>query len=343
MEPTHSQPPQVAVVGAGYWGKNLVRNFAALGALRWVCDANADALAVQAEAFPDVETTSDIEVVLADDAVRGVVIAAPAAQHAELAIRAIEAGKDVFVEKPLALRYDEARGVVERARARGSVLMVGHILEYHPAIVRLSELVHEGDLGEIRYVYSNRLNLGRVRQEENILWSFAPHDISVIERLLGAEPDRVATTGGSYLQEGIADVTVTNMEFPGGVRAHIFVSWLHPSKEQRLVVVGDAKMAVFDDTLAEGKLRIYDQGIEFTDDGRPVPRRSSESTVLIDAAEPLLLECRHFLDRVADRAEPLTGGANGLAVLKVLEASQRSLERGGAPVALTEVEQAVTA
>ncbi len=336
MEAVTPEPPQVAVVGSGYWGKNLVRNFAALGALRWICDANEATLAAQSANHPGIGATEDLDVALADDEVRGVVIAAPAVRHAELAQRALAAGKDVFVEKPLALELGEAQALVELAASRGAVLMVGHILEYHPAVVRLVELVRAGELGEVRYLYSNRLNLGRVRQEENILWSFAPHDISVMERLLGAEPESVSTWGGSYLQHGIADVTVTNLVFPGGARGHIFVSWLHPFKEQRLVVIGDRMMAVFEDSAAEGKLRLYDKGVEFSD-GMPVPRHGAETVIEIDDTEPALIECRHFLDRIVDRAAPLTGGENGVAVLRVLEASQRSLDRAGAPVTLDEV------
>jgi predicted dehydrogenase len=265
--------------------------------------------------------------------VDAVVIATPAAQHFGHAREAIRAGKDVFVEKPLALRLDEGRELLRLAESRGVILMVGHVLEYHPAVVLLKSLTHSGELGEIRYIYSNRLNLGKVRQEENILWSFAPHDIAVISSLVGSEPVSVAASGGSYLQPGIVDVTVTDLLFPGGVRAHIFVSWLHPYKEQKLVVVGDRKMAVFDDTVREGKLKVYDKGIEWRG-GQPVPRQTSETTLFFDESEPLRLECEHFLAAIRERRQPLTDGQSALKVLKVLDASQRSLELGGVPIPL---------
>jgi predicted dehydrogenase len=212
-------------------------------------------------------------------------------------------------------------------------LMVGHVLEYHPAVVLLRDLVKHGELGVIRYLYSNRLNLGKVRQEENILWSFAPHDLAVISSLVGAEAIEVTATGGSYLQRDIVDVTVTNLLFAGGVRAHIFVSWLHPYKEQRLVVVGDRKMAVFDDTVREGKLKIYDKGIEWRA-GLPVPRQTAETTLFFEETEPVRLECDHFLTCVRTGHRPLTDGPSALRVLKLLDASQRSMERNGMPVTL---------
>jgi len=246
----------VALVGCGYWGKNLARNLFQLGRLGWVCDSAAAALKRARASWPGVRTTRSFTSLLKERSVRAVVIAAPAVRHFELARQALEAGRDVFVEKPLALKVPEAEKLVTLARRRKRVLMVGHILEYHPAVRKLSELVASGDLGEILYVYSNRLNLGKVRTEENILWSFAPHDISVILRLLGALPDWASTTGQHYLQHEVADVTMTCLGFPGRTRAHIFVSWLHPIKEQKLVVIGSRKMAVFDDVAREGKLKL---------------------------------------------------------------------------------------
>jgi len=326
----------VAVAGCGYWGKNLVRNFAQIGALRWLCDTDDEALESQARSYPGLRLTNRLEEVLDASDVQAVVLATPAAFHHAQARAALLKGKDIFVEKPLALRYAQGRELVELAGERSRVLMVGHILEYHPAVARLKEVVRQGELGQVWYIYSNRLNLGKVRQEENILWSFAPHDISIITSLLGAEPDLVSASGGSYLQSGIADVTVTNLLFAGGVRAHIFVSWLHPYKEQRLVVIGDRQMAVFDDTLREGKLRICDKGIEWQA-GRPVPRHAAETTLAVPELEPMRLECEHFLECVRERKRPLTDGTNALRVLRVLEASQRSLEAGGAPVALADV------
>ncbi len=328
---------QVAVIGCGYWGKNLVRNFAQLRVLRWICDSNETLLKAQGKLYPEVQNTLKTEEVLNDPEVRGIVIATPAATHHALAKAAILSGKDVFIEKPLALHYSEGRELVELAQTHGAILMVGHILEYHPAITLLKDIIRRGELGQLWYIYSNRLNLGKVRQEENILWSFAPHDISVIASLIGSEPMVVSTSGGNYLQSGIVDVTVTNLLFAGGQRAHIFVSWLHPYKEQKLVVIGDRKMAVFDDTAREGKLKIYDKGIEWRA-GLPIPRQTSETTLFIEETEPLKLECEHFLTCIRERTQPLTDGKNALTVLKVLEAGQVSLERGGTPVNLTEFE-----
>jgi UDP-2-acetamido-3-amino-2,3-dideoxy-glucuronate N-acetyltransferase len=328
---------RVAVIGCGYWGKNLVRNFAQLRALRWICDSSEVLLKAQSQLYPEVQTTHQFETVLNDDEVQAVVIATPAAMHYAQAKAAILNGKDVFIEKPLALHYREGRELVELAEAHGVILMVGHILEYHPAVRLLKEIIQRNELGQVWYIYSNRLNLGKVRQEENILWSFAPHDISVITSLFNAMPTIVSAMGGTYLQSGIADVTITNLLFAGGERAHIFVSWLHPYKEQKMVVVGDRKMAVFDDIAREGKLKIYDKGIEWQA-GLPVPRQTAETTLFFEETEPLRLECEHFLACIRERQQPLTGGENGLRVLKVLEASQTSLERGGIPVPLAEIE-----
>lgn len=329
----HPDPLRIAVAGAGYWGKNLVRNFAQLRVLHTLCDANEATLRAQAALYPGVHTTSHYEAVLADEAIHGVVLATPAVHHHEHARAALLAGKHVFVEKPLALSPQEGEDLVALAQERGLVLMVGHILEYHPAVTLLHNLVLAGELGQVRYLYSNRLNLGKVRTEENILWSFAPHDIAVITRLVGAPPLSVSASGGAYLQTDIADVTVTNLVFPGDVRAHIFVSWLHPSKEQKLVVVGDRKMAVFDDTVREGKLKLYDKGIEWQA-GLPVPRQTAETTLFLPESEPMRLECEHFLDCIRQGRQPLTDGASGVRVLRVLDACQRSLAQDGAPVSM---------
>jgi len=331
----------VAVVGCGYWGKNLVRNFAQLHALRLICDSDEKSLKAQQALYPQVEVTGSLSSVLADPGIDAVVLATPAALHYTQVKLALEAGKQVFVEKPLALHHTEGRELVELAEAKGQVLMVGHILEYHPAVALLKDIIQGGELGNVHYMYSNRLNLGKVRQEENILWSFAPHDISVICSLIGDEPIEVNASGGSYLQSGIADVTITNLVFKNGIRAHIFVSWLHPYKEQKLVVVGDRKMAVFDDTAREGKLKIYDKGIEWRA-GLPVPRQTAETTLFFEELEPLKLECEHFLKCIKENATPLTGGRSALRVLNVLEGCQISLNRGGAAVKLDEITNGVT-
>jgi predicted dehydrogenase len=319
--------PRVAVVGCGYWGKNLVRNFHQLGALAMVCDATDAGRAAAAELAPGVPVVADVEQVTAG----AVVIATPAETHYDLVLRALETGRDVFVEKPLALTYAHGEHLVRVAREHGRILMVGHVLEYHPAVVKLVELVRSGALGRIHYIYSNRLSLGKVRREENILWSFAPHDVAVILRLIGSLPFQVSATGGSYVQPNIADVTVTDLLFDNGVRAHIHVSWLHPFKEQRLVVVGSKKMASFDDITKE--LVLYDQRVELRE-GEPIPVRGEGDRVEFPADEPLRRECRAFLDALVSRVPPLTNGESGLQVLQVLQAAQRSLVMNGEPVAL---------
>lgn len=322
----------LGVIGCGYWGKNLIRNFEALEALAIVCDATPAGRTLAVEIAPDVEVVSSIERVLADSEVTGVVIATPAETHYELAKQALEAGKDVLVEKPLALTYEQGAHLVKLADDNKRVLMVGHVLEYHPAVQRLMELVHAGELGKVQYIYSNRLSLGKIRREENILWSFAPHDVAVILRLMGSLPFQVIACGGSYLQPNIADVTVTNLLFDNGVRAHIHVSWLHPFKEQRLVVVGSKKMASFDDVAKQ--LVLYDQRVELQA-GQPVPIKGKGEGVAFDSGEPLRLECQAFLDAITSRQAPLTDGNSGLRVLSVLQAAQRSLVMNGEPVALS--------
>jgi predicted dehydrogenase len=322
--------PKVAVIGCGYWGKNLVRNFHQLGALHLVCDTTEEGRSAAAATAPGCEVVSDPEAALSSS-VPAVVIATPAETHFSLTRRALQAGKDVFVEKPLALTYDEGRQLVDLARVRGRILMVGHVLEYHPGILRLRELVASGELGKVRYIYSNRLSLGKIRREENILWSFAPHDIAIILRLLGETPFEVVACGGTYVSPNIADVTVTNLLFDNGVRAHIFVSWLHPFKEQRLVVIGAKKMASFDDV--GKKLVVYDQHVDWNN-GVPVPIKNGGTEIPFPPEEPLRNECLAFLSSVETRQQPLTDGESAVAVLKVLQAAQRSLTTNGQNVAL---------
>ena len=323
----------IALVGCGYWGKNIARNLQQMGCLDWVVDQSPKVLEAVKAAYKGVRTTRDLERVLRDRGLKAVALASPAALHYEMAKAALQAGKDVFVEKPLALEVEQAEEIVALARRKKRVLMVGHILEYHPAILKLQQLVEDGELGEIHYIYSNRANLGKVRKEENILWSFAPHDIDVILLLMNAMPEWASTSGESYLQHDVADVTMTCLAFPGKGRAHIFVSWLHPLKEQKLVVIGSRKMAIFDDVVKDGKLRLFDKGIDMKD-GRPVVRQTSESTLFFPETEPLREELLHFADCIRTRRTPRTDGANGLRVLRVLDACQRSLENGGHPVAL---------
>jgi UDP-2-acetamido-3-amino-2,3-dideoxy-glucuronate N-acetyltransferase len=317
---------RVAVVGVGYWGKNLVRNFEALGALGALCDPTAEAEERCAREYPHVPFYRDFRALLADDRIDAVALATPAVMHYEMARAAIEAGKDVLVEKPLAIDVKHGETLTALAAARGRILMVGHILRYHPAVLALKDLIQRGVLGKINYVYSNRLNIGKIRTEENILWSFAPHDISVLLALLDEMPVRVSCQGGAYLNTDVADVTLSHFEFASGVRAHIFVSWLHPSKEQKLVVVGSEKMAVFDDT-AEHKLVLYPHRVEWKNRVPTAVKAEAEAVALPDG-EPLRAECRHFLECVDSRATPVSDGAEGLRVLRVLDACQRAIGNG---------------
>ena len=319
----------VAVVGCGYWGKNLVRNFEALGAADLVCDPSDAGQAKARELAPGAEVVADFEAVL-DSGVQGVVLATPAVTHYELTRRALEAGKDVFVEKPLALRHEDAAELVDLAARTGRMLMVGHVLEYHPAVRRMQEMVAAGDLGRLQYIYSNRLNLGKIRTEENILWSFAPHDVAIVLRLVGSLPVQVSATGGNFITANIADVSVSHMLFDHGVRAHVFVSWLHPFKEQRLVVVGDQKMATYDDVAKE--LVVHEKRVDRGNCGSPLPVKGEGVRVAFGDDEPLRLECQAFLDSIESRTPALTDGVSGLQTLKVLQAAQRSLTMGGVAV-----------
>jgi UDP-2-acetamido-3-amino-2,3-dideoxy-glucuronate N-acetyltransferase len=322
-----SRLPAVGVAGCGYWGKNLVRNFHELGSLRAIYDVDqnaADKLASQygAEVVPsfiDLLSRSDIQ---------GIVIAAPATEHYSLAKQALLAGKDVFVEKPLALFVEQGEELNQLAKTQNRILMVGHLLHYHPAVVELKRLLQAGGLGKVEYIYSSRLNFGKLRTEENILWSFAPHDISAILHLLDEDPVSVTATGGAYLNPQIADVTLTNCHFKSGVTAHIFVSWLHPFKEQKLVVVGDKKTAVFDDGEKDRKLVLYSHQIDWVN-RTPVAKKSEGEVVSLSSEEPLRAECNHFLNCIATRTQPNTDGNNGVRVLRVLNAAEQSLKAKG--------------
>jgi len=324
---------QIAVVGGGYWGKNLIRVFFELGVLRSICDVNDVVEKTYRQKYPQVKLVKDFEVILSDDHIKAVVLATPAITHYEMAKLALEAGKDLFVEKPLAVTLDDGEKLASIAESRQRILMVGHILQYHPAVRELRQLVKCGELGKIQYFYSNRLNIGKIRTEENILWSFAPHDISVMLSLLGEMPIGVSCEGGAYLTHEVSDVTMSQFVFPGGVRAHIFVSWLHPFKEQRLVVVGSGKMAVFDDT-AEQKLVLYPHKVEWID-RIPTAVKAEAEAVSLDAVEPLKEECRHFLNCLESREIPATDAQEGLRVLRILDACQESLRDNGKSVSLT--------
>ncbi|MBI1954489.1 MAG: Gfo/Idh/MocA family oxidoreductase [Proteobacteria bacterium] len=313
---------KISVIGCGYWGKNLVRNFAELGVLHSVCDANQELAEKVAQTYG--VSAQNLDEVLKSDC-DGVVIAAPAAQHFELTQKALNAGKHVFVEKPLSLKVEEAKRLCDLSIEVNRKLMVGHLLQYHPAFFELKQLIRKGNLGRLQYIYSNRLNLGKFRNEENILWSFAPHDISMILSLAGDLPETVYATGACHLNPRIHDVTTTHMNFTNGIQAHIFVSWLHPYKEQKLVVVGDRGMAVFDDGLPWGeKLKLYPHQVTWVD-GLPQPEKADVIHVPLEVSEPLKLECQHFMDCMMQNQTPRTDGAEGLRVLQVLDAAQQSL------------------
>jgi len=324
-----AESPAVAIIGGGYWGKNLVRNFYNLNSLKLVCDKSETILSNYKDQYKGIETCLALTDVLSSKDIQGVVIATPAETHFNIARESLLAGKHVYVEKPLVLREEEGQELIELAQKNGRVLMVGHLLQYHPVFIRLKQLAHSGEMGRINYIYSHRLNLGKIRREENILWSFAPHDISMILALAGEEPDSLITTGGNYLHQKIADVTTTHMNFSSGLQAHIFVSWLHPFKEQKLVVVGERRMAVFDDTNPwEDKLLLYPHQINWKNN-LPVPTKAEPERVDIAQEEPLHQECRHFLDCITNGTQPITDGYEGLKVLKILNASQASLNDNG--------------
>ncbi len=318
----------VAVIGAGYWGRNLVRNYYELGALHSVCDERKEVLASLQKTFSGVSYSTNFEEIMADKDVKSVVIALPAESHYEFAAKALRAGKDVFVEKPLALELDHARKLNAIALEEKRILMVGHLLRYHPAFLKLKEMIDKGTLGRLQYVYSTRLSLGKIRREENALWSFAPHDISMILALCNEMPQHVSAVGHNYLHKQLADVTTTHLSFPSGVNGHIFVSWLHPFKEQKLVVIGEARMAVFEDTQPwEKKIALYSHTIKWQG-GLPVPEKADPEFVPVEGKEPLREECLHFLRCVEKRETPITDGNEGYRVLDVLQRAQHSLEQG---------------
>lgn len=329
--PTSASKPSLALVGAGRWGKNLARNFFDLGVLHTICDASEALLDKFEGVYPGVALTSNFSSLLDNPAITRIAIAAPAAQHYNLAKQALMANKDVFVEKPLCLCQHEGEELIRLANERGCVLMVGHLLQYHPVVRRLQEMVGAGELGRLQYIVSNRLNLGSIRTEENALWSFAPHDISVILSLCGHRlPEDLRCTGAAYLSKGVADTTMTIMNFDGDVQAHIYVSWLNPFKEQKLVVIGSTGMAVFDDTKVwDEKLTLYRNHIKWTNGNIPEANKNEAEKVIVELKEPLREECLHFIKCCDERLTPRTDGKEGLRVLKVLQAAQESLNMKG--------------
>ncbi len=324
------RPVTVGVVGLGYWGPNLARNFDAIAGceLRWLCDPSAERLEQAARSFPAARTTAELSVLLADDELDAVVLATPVPSHASLAIAVAQAGKHCFVEKPLATTAADAERAVKAAQSARRILMVGHLLEYHPAVDRLKQLIDGGELGALFYLYGNRLNLGVLREDENALWSLGAHDVSVVLRLIGEEPQECLAQGACYVREGVQDVVFCFLRFPSGIVAHLHLSWLDPHKERRLTVVGARRMATFDDMLIEGKLTIYDKG--FDEDSRSwgeyIARSGDVFSPRIGNSEPLRIECEHFIECIRSGSVPRSDGNSGLRVVRVLEALQRSLE-----------------
>ena len=325
-------PIRVGVVGLGYWGPNLARNLAMIEGceLAWLCDADEGARAKLASAFPGARASGDLEQLLSDPELDAVALATPVPTHARLAARVLDADKDCFVEKPLATTVADAQLAVDAAKRSGRVLMVGHLLEYHPAVTRLKRMVDEGELGSLFYLYGNRVNLGKLRAEENALWSLGAHDVSVVLHLIGEEPVECVAHGECYVRDGVQDVVFCYLRFPSGQVAHLHLSWLDPHKERRITVVGSKRMATFDDMRTQGKLTVYDKG--FDEDasswGEYITRAGESFSPRISNAEPLRLECEHFIECVRTRATPRSDGANGLRVVRVLEQLQNSLESG---------------
>lgn len=324
-----SAAPRLAVVGCGYWGRNLVRNFHALGALAAVADATPAGRTLAAQLAPGADITADIESVIARTDVDAVALATPAATHSDLGLKVLAAGKDLFVEKPMALTLDEARRLVDLARRNARILQVGHVLEYHPAVSVLKNWIASGKLGRLCLLHSRRLNFGRVRTEEDALWNVAPHDFALMLRIVGRLPGEVSCFASYALGTPRADFAIAMLRFAGGVDANVFAGWLHPTKEQRLVVVGDRGVAVFDDALPlEKKLTFHDQHVDLAG-GMPELFKGAVHTETLPADEPLRLECAAFIDAIVTRRPPLTDGASGLRVMAVLEACRRSMEHGG--------------
>jgi predicted dehydrogenase len=331
----------VAVIGGGGWGKNHVRNFAEIQAcrLKTICDLSPKVLATHQAAYKNVATTRDAGLIFADREIDAVVIATDATSHYRLVCQALDAGKHVLVEKPMTLSPAEAEDLVRRSGAAGRVLMVGHLMEYHPCVLQLKDLVEKGQLGALRYVYCQRLNLGVIRKDENAWWSLAPHDVSIILFIFQAEPVTVTAQGQAYLREGVEDVVFAQLKFADGRMAHIHVSWFDPHKVRKVTLVGSDKMATFDDMDASEKIRIYDKGVDFAglvvDYERALSIRSGDILIpKTPSGEPLRIECLHFLECIEKGKVPRSDGRDGLRVVRVLDAATRSLKAGGAPVNL---------
>ncbi|MCK5451016.1 MAG: Gfo/Idh/MocA family oxidoreductase [Candidatus Omnitrophica bacterium] len=333
--------PKIAVVGIGNWGKHLVRNYYDLGVLYACCDFDEKKLEVAKKTFNVPKIASDFNSIVSDPEIDGIVIAAPAVHHYELAKASLEAGKATYIEKPMALEVKHCEELVKIAEEKDLPLMVGHLMLYHPAMVKIKEYIDNGELGDIYYAYSLRVNLGTVRKDENSLWSFAPHDISMFLYLFGSEVENVSARGQSYLQKGIEDVVFLSLYFKDKRMAQIQISWLDPHKERKLTIVGNKKMLVFDDIQSAEKIKIYNKGItkgenpEFDSYGDYLTLRTGDILMpYVKMSEPLRLECTHFLDCVKNNKKPLTDGKNGVDVVRILEKAQESLRNNGVPVAI---------
>ncbi|MFZ1947101.1 MAG: Gfo/Idh/MocA family oxidoreductase [bacterium] len=326
---------RIAVIGVGYWGPNFVRILDELPGARLatVCDSDPRRQERMATMYPHVKLTDRLDSVIADKEIDAVVVATGSDTHYEISRRCLEADKHVLVEKPIALKSADAEHLIALAAEHERVLLVGHLLRYHRGVEKLKQYIDEGNLGKIRYIYSTRVNLGRIRKEENALWSFATHDISVVTHLVGADPVSVTASGQAYVRKGIYDVVFLTIHFPGDVMAHLHVSWLDPRKIRQVTVVGDHKMAVLNDMETTEKLRIYDKGVNFVpsygDYGESLTIRVGDIYIpKINLVEPLKAECQHFLDCIEKGAKPLTDGLSGLKVVRVLEAAEQSLREG---------------
>ena len=332
---------KLGIIGCGGWGKNLLRNFQELPDSEVIIasDLVEKRLAAAKDKYPALVTTKNFREVVENPQVQAVIVATPGAAHFKIARDCLQAGKDVFVEKPMALASADCRSLIEVAEANKKILMVGHLLLYHPAVRKLKRELESGTIGELYYMYSQRLNLGKIRKSENAFWTFAPHDVSVALYLVGKSPLSVSARGESYVQEGIADVAFATITFGENVLAHVHVSWLDPHKVRRITVVGSKKMMVFDDMESGEPVRIFDKGVpenlEYDTYGEYLNLRYGDVHIpWVRAGEPLKVECEHFIESVRDRSQPLTDGTNGLTVVRVLEAAQKSMDSGGEAVDL---------
>lgn len=331
----------VALIGVGYWGPNLARVFFELAGcnLHTICDKKKERLDSIKASFPNINTTQDYKTLLGNPELEAIAIVTEAQYHYEIAKECLLAGKHVLVEKPLALNSHECEDLIGIAKAKNRILMVGHLLEYHPAVHKLKELIDSGEIGKVYYIYSQRVNLGEIRRYENALWSFGPHDVSVILYLLGGEPESVNALGESYLQENIQDVVFVNLHFKDKGMAQVHISWLDPHKIRKFTIVGSKKMVVFDDMESSEKIKIYDKGADspgkYASYGDSITLRIGDISIpKIDMKEPLKIECQHFLKCIKENKRPLSDGADGLRVVRVLEAAQKSMENYGTLVKL---------